>query len=243
MKKWLYLKRTEQGFDDFKAAALATVLSKSSKYFNVVHSTLVSKYLCGLDNVNIGYPVAGESVITTIDLPDELSFHELCLKLSDILEEPMEDIFEPYLGFATEECEIDKQLSLFDNIILFHSYSNKKIANINETQIEELVSFLKKESYIIVCAGSSKESFIKGAYDFRGLIQIEELVRNRQKFRAIVTATDYMIDIGSLLHIPVVYLKLNEWDVYLKDRYKVFLVDKGYTPQLIEEIINLCKTV
>lgn len=48
MNTWFYLKNTGCGFDEMKAAALATVISRSKNKYKIVHTSIVSKYLNGL---------------------------------------------------------------------------------------------------------------------------------------------------------------------------------------------------
>lgn len=75
MKRWIYLRKESNGLEDVKAAALAAVLSRLPRKYNVVHTNIVSKYLRGLENVNIGYPNKSDGdIVISLQLPNEMHF-------------------------------------------------------------------------------------------------------------------------------------------------------------------------
>lgn len=215
MDSWIYLKNSVTDTGDFKAAALATVLKESSGHFNVVHTRTVSRYVRGLNNVHIGYPVSGNSEIITLDLPDNLPYYSLCKSISMSLGLQSKSNYTPYLGFAVGENEVDRQLSKMDNIILF----NLPNQDIPYLHLETVVCRLKAQSYSSVCFGES--TFIRGAYDFRGLIQIEELIRNKNKIKVLVTSVPMTKEIGLLLHIPVIYIDSESPVVYSENKSEI----------------------
>ncbi|GEM_PF-909306 len=240
MKNWIYLKKTYSGFDDIKAAALASVLCITSERFNVVHTDVITIYLRGVANVIIGNPNKKEGdVVTVIDLPDYAPFQILCKKICERLNIKYKKSYSPYLGFVREENEIDRQLSKKGNLILFCYYLNERELFL-KSQLEEVVQNLGEHVDSAICCGSKRESLIKGAYDFRELIQIDEVIKNRHRIKLLVTALPLVKEIGNLLGIPVIYLYSYSYIVYYKNAEIVRSTLTNYAQKLTKDILDIC---
>lgn len=239
MKSWIYLKKENRGFDDIRAAALASVLRKSGETHNVVHTNVISIYLNRLENINIGYPNESEGdKIITLELPDYAPFQLLCKMISKRLDIPDVEVYEPYLGFVRKENEIDKQLSKSDNIVLYCYYMNDRDALLIP-QLEKTIEILDINGYSSVCCGSRKESLLKGSYDYRELIQIDEIIKNRKRIKAIVTSLSLVKEIGCLLNIPVVYLYTYAFIVY----YRGSILVKSTLANCSQKLVNVLEEI
>lgn len=237
MKKWIYLVKDNNGSDDIKAAALAAVLSKSSEQYNVVHTSIVSIYLNRLENVYLGYPNKSEGdVIISLKLPNFTPFQYLCRKISQILEVNISEDIEPYLGFVRNENEIDRQLSKLGEIVAFCYYINDLAASF-ALQLDKTVELLDSYELKTICCGSRNERLLKGSYDYRELLQVDEIIKNRERIKAIVTSLPMVKEIGHLLHIPVVYLYTNAIIVYYEDK-EIVESNIKESPELIALIIK-----
>lgn len=240
MKNWIYLKKTYSGFDDLKAAALASVLCITSKRFNVVHTDVVTIYLRGIDNVIIGNPSEKEGdVVIVIDLPDYAPFQILCKKTCELLSLKYKKSYKPYLGFVRDENEIDRQLSKKGELILFCYYLNVRELFL-KSRLEEVVQNLDKNDYSFICCGSKREALIKGAYDFRELIQIDEVIKNRHRIKLIVTASPLVKEIGNLLGITVIFLYSYSYIVCRKNSKIVRCSLSNYSQKLTKDILDIC---
>ena len=240
MKNWIYLKKTYSGFDDLKAAALASVLCMTSKRFNVVHTDVVTIYLRGIDNVIIGNPSEKEGdVVTVIDLPDYAPFQILCKKICERLNINYEKSYSPYLGFVRGENEIDRQLSSKRDIVLFCYYVNHREKDLIPL-LNGIVRKIDKNDYSAICGGLKSEALIKGAYDFRELIQIDEVIKNRHRIKLLVTALPLVKEIGNLLGIPVIYLYSYSYIVYYKNAEVVRSCLTNYAQKLTKDILDIC---
>lgn len=240
MANWIYLKKTGSGFDDIKASALASVLCVTSKTFNIVHTDVVSIYLKGIKNARIGNPCkTNGDIVVTLDLPDYAPFRILCIKISAFLNLKYDKPYKPYLGFVRSENEIDRQLSNKGDIILFCYYLNEREPFLL-SRIEEVVHNLDKSDCSVICCGSMRETLIKGAYDFRELIQIDEVIKNRSRIKLIVTAMPLVKEIGRLLGITVIYIYSYS---YLVFHNKAEIVRSSLTncvQKLTKDIIDIC---
>lgn len=237
MKNWIYLKREYRGFDDIKAAALAAVLNKSSEHFNVVHTNIISIYLNRLKNVTIGYPSKSEGdTIISLELSDNAPFKILCDRISVLLNLQEMQEYEPYLGFVRSENEVDRQLSKLNNIVAFCYFLNERETLI-VPQLEKVIESSVACNFKAVSCGSRNEQLLKGSYDYRELIQIDELIKNRDRIKAIVTSLPLVKEIGCLLHIPVIYLYTYAVIVYFDGNIVVESTNSGCS-QTILHIIN-----
>ena len=240
MANWVYLKKSYCGYDDLKAAALASVLFMTNEEYNIVHTDVVSIYLKGLKNVIIGIPNKNDGdTISILDLPDYAPFQILCNKISVALSIKREKHYCPYLGFVRKENEIDRQMSNKGNLILLSFYSNDRDLSLI-SKLEEVVFSLKGQPYNAICCGSKRETMIKGAYDFRELIQIDEIIKNRDRIKVIITALPLVKEIARLLDIPVVYLFSDSFVAYFG---KSVIVESGltnYSQKLTELILDIC---
>lgn len=240
MKKWIYLKIKGDVFDDMKAAALASVLNKSSERYNIVHTTIVSKYMKGLENVIVGNPNKEEdSAIICLDLPDYAPFQTLCENIAAKLDLKCEVPYSPYLGFARKSNEIDCQLLNKGDLILF-CYYYVEGERFLLPKLEKVVHSLNEKKYSTICCGLKGETLIKGAFDFRGLIQIDEIIKNRDRIRVIVTSTSLVKEVALLLGIPVVYLFTNSCIVYYNDIEIVESTLKNGVQKLTDTITDIC---
>lgn len=243
MANWIYLKKTGSGFDDIKASALASVLCVTSKTFNIVHTDVVSIYLKGIKNARIGKPCkTNGDIVVTLDLPDYAPFQILCIKISAFLNLKYDKPYKPYLGFVRSENEIDRQLSNKGDLILFCYYLNERELFLL-SRLEEVVHNLDKSDCSVICCGSMRETLIKGAYDFRELIQIDEVIKNRSRIKLIVTAMPLVKEIGVLLDIPVIYLYSYSYVVYYGDSEIVESCLTDYVDKLSNTILGICNGV
>ena len=240
MANWIYLKKTGSGFDDIKASALASVLCVTSKTFNIVHTDVVSIYLKGIKNARIGNPCkTNGDIVVTLDLPDYAPFQILCIKISAFLNLKYDKPYKPYLGFVRSENEIDRQLSNKGDLILFCYYLNERELFLL-SRLEEVVHNLDKSDCSVICCGSMRETLIKGAYDFRELIQIDEVIKNRSRIKLIVTAMPLVKEIGRLLGITVIFIYSYS---YLVFHNKAEIVRSSLTncvQKLTKDIIDIC---
>lgn len=239
MNSWIYLKKTNTGYDDLKAAALASVLNVSPDHYNVVHTNVVSRYMKGLNNVKVGNPSVKEGDnVKTLNLPDYAPFSILCTKISTALNLPCRD-YSPYLGFAREENEIDRQLSEKENFILFCYFINERDSSLVSV-LNAVVKKLNNNSLNAISCGSKNEPIIKGVFDFRELIQIDEIIKNRDKIKVIITSTALVKEIGVLLDIPVVYLYSYSYIVYYDNSEIVESCLMDYAEKLTNTILDIC---
>ena len=238
MEEWIYLKNAYNGLDEIKAAAMAAVMHKSQRHFKVVHTSVSAKYLFGLDNVEIGYPDKNDSIIVTIELPDNSPFCILCKKVAEVLNIQDCSTWEPYLGFVQKDNEVDRQLSKIENVFLFCYYLYERKENILDN-LNKAVELMSDTPINIICCGPKREKMIKGAWDFRELIQIDELIRNRGRIKAIVTSSPFVREIGLLLHITVIYLYTNAFVVCRGDKKEVISGLTGYSKKLADRLSDL----
>lgn len=240
MANWIYLKNTDFGFDEIKAVALASVLSNSSEMFYIVHTNIVSKYVRGLKNVLIGNPGKNEKRdIIILDLPDYAPFQILCKKISEILNIKCVMPVLPFLGFTRKKNEIDRQLSIYDDVILFCYYSIEGGESLCP-KLENVVRSLNEKSYLTICCGPKSEVLIKGTFDFRELIQIDEIIKNRERIKVIVTSTALVKEIGLLLGIPVIFLFSYSFIIYYENVEIVQSTLTDCVQKLTGTIINIC---
>lgn len=240
MKNWIYLIKTNTGFDDIKAVALASVLWHSPHTYNVVRTNTVSIYFKGLVNVNVGSPCEKDGDVTSeLNLPDNAPFGVLCKLAAEALELDAEKTYKPYLGFSRNENEIDRQLANKEDIALFCYYTNEReqlLVSILESVVEEL----NHEQITPVCCGSRREHLLRGAYDFRELIQIDEIIKNRARIKVLVTSTFLVKEIGCALGISVIYLYSYAIIVYNNDGRSVISMRPGCVDELTNTIKALC---
>lgn len=243
MKNWIYIKKTNSGYDEIKAAAVATVINVSKECYNVVRTDIVSKYLGKLKNVNIGHPKEkeGDSVLV-LDLPDYAPFRILCEKTAGILNVQHEGGFSPYLGFVREKNEIDEQLAKKEKVVLFCYYLNEREFFIS-SHLKQVVANLCDNGLFPVCCGTKREILLKGAYDFRELIEIDEIIKNRSRIKAIVTSEPIVKYIGQLLNIPVVYLFSYAYTVYRQDSCATFSCPFDFVPQITRTLSDICNGI
>ena len=240
MANWIYLKKTGSGFDDIKASALASVLCVTSKTFNIVHTDIVSVYLKGIKNAIIGNPCkTNGDIVVTLDLPDYAPFQILCIKVAAFLNIKYDKPYKPYLRFVRIKNEIDRQLSNKGDLILFCYYLNERELFLI-SRLEELVQNLNKNDYSVICCGSKREALIKGAYDFRELIQIDEVIKNRSRIKLIVTAMPLVKEIARLLGITVIYLYSYSYFVFHNNAEIVRSTLANCIQKLTKDILDIC---
>lgn len=229
---------TNTDWDDIKTVALASVLWSSPDFYNVVHTYSVSIYLKGLANVNIGNPSKKEGdVVSYISLPDNAPFQILCKLVAKSLGLCEDREYKPYLGFARKENEVDRQLASKQNVVLFCHYMNGREVFLNDF-IEQNIKEQDSKVFTAVCCGSRREDLIRGAYDFRELIQIDEVIKNRDRICAIVTSTPLVKEIGCVLDIPVVYLYSYAFVVCQNGQENVGRIEHDIT-QLRDALVSL----
>lgn len=241
MANWIYLEKQYEGYDDINAVALASVLFASSKSYHVVHTNVVSIYLKGLNNVTIGIPSPkdGDSV-QRIVLPINAPFEVLCANISKELALPVIKNLQVYTGFVRRENEIDRQLTRKEHIVLFSYYSYERERELL-SRLEKVVNQLNNAGISSVCCGSLTEELLENAYDFRELIQVDEIIKNRDRISALVTSLPLVKEIGRLLNIPVVYLYSYAFIVYDKNgEYVASMIHDG-EQRLCEAILNVCE--
>lgn len=241
MNTWYNLKTTGSYFDDMKAVALATVISKSNKKYKIVHTSVVSKYLRRLENVQIGYPTFSSNIVV-LNLPDNLPFNNLCKKIATYLGTSIQEVCEPYIGFARDNNEIDRQLSKLSNVIITCYYQNEHDKSFI-SELEKVVDNLSMQQCNFVCCGSHREMLLKGAYDFRDVIQIDELIKNREKLRAVVTSSPFVKEMALLLSIPVVFLYSNALAIYINGANRIEGVWDNYAERLSAYLSQICEGV
>lgn len=238
MANWIYLKIKNCGFDDLNAVALASVLSASSERFNVVHTKMTSKYLKGLENVIVGYPSEKDGeIVTMLNLPEYAPFELLCETILDTLCIKLNNKCSPYLGFASKRNEIDRQLQDRGDLILFCYYIEEREVFL-VPRLEEVVKTLN--AYSFISCGSKREPLIKGSYDFRELIKIDEIIKNRNRIKAIITANNLVKEIGSKLDIPVIYLFSYSYILYYKKKEIIESSFNNFAKKLTDTITNVC---
>ncbi|MGM9847655.1 MAG: hypothetical protein ACI31F_06860 [Muribaculaceae bacterium] len=243
MKNWIYIKKTNSGYDEIKAAAVATVVNVSKECYNVVRTDIASKYLGKLENVNIGHPKEKEEdSVLVLDLPDYAPFRILCEKTANILNVQHEGIFHPYLGFVREKNEIDEQLATKEKVVLFCYYLNEREFFIS-SYLKQVVANLCDNGLSPVCCGTKREVLLEGAYDFRELIEIDEIIKNRSRIKAIVTSEPIVKYIGQILDIPVVYLFSYAYTVYRQDKCTTFSCPFDFVSQITRTLLDVCNGV
>ena len=240
MKKWYCLKRTQNNFDEIKSAAMASVIAKSTKDYYIVDENVISKYFTNLHNAIIGKPNKEDEVVD-IELPDYAPFQILCDKLSRLLNINTKGFCQPYLDFIEGENEVDKQLSGMNNLVLFFYYLETDVPLLQH--FEKTVNLLK--GYSFICCGpiDIDNKLIKGALDFRGIIKIDEIIKNRQRIKVIVTSSPFVKEIGFLLHIPVILLYSDVFITYKNSRKEVIRAFIDYPAKLANTIVNIEKDI
>lgn len=238
MKNWIYLKKTYLGYDEIKAVALATIINASEEHlFYIVRTGIISKYLHGLKNVIIGHPQGkkGDNVIV-LDLPDYAPFHVMCKKVAEALNMPY--TYKPYLGFVRKRNEIDEQLDDKDNIILFAYYMEGRETFLI-SHLKSVVRSLSANGVTSICCGNNIDEFLEGAYDFRSLIEIDEIIKNRYRIKAIVTSEPIVKYIGQLLDIPVVFLFSYAYTIYNADIETTVACSHNYIEKVTCSLLSI----
>lgn len=201
--KWIYIRPYNSDLFHIKGNALASVINMHKDIdFKLIHQSEISKYFKGLYNVEIGYPNT-DSQIINLNIPEYLNFGDMCNFIEKALNLQHKGNFKPYIGFVDKLNEVDTQLQKHDNIILFAYYSNLNDINV---RIDDVIDKLKQYNYVPICCGSKDEHLLHGALDFRELIRIDEIIKNKSKIKAIVTSNRILKEICYLLNINVIYL-------------------------------------
>lgn len=242
MKNWIYLKKTYLGYDEIKTVALATIINASEEQlFYIVRTDIVSKYLHGLKNVVVGHPQKkeGDNVIV-LDLPDYAPFHVMCKKVAETLNVQYTGNYIPYLGFVRRKNEIDEQLGNKDDIILFCYYMERRETFLT-SRLKRVVAALNANRITSICCGSNVEEFLEGAYDFRSLIEIDEIIKNRYKIKAIVTSEPIVKYIGQILGIPVVFLFSYAYTIYHANMDTTVSCSHDFVEKLTCSLLSVCR--
>lgn len=235
MRNWIYIERSVYGFLALKAAALASALNNAEGNYYVVRSSETSSFFAGLKNVSLGFPnIEDGDTITRLTLPDYAPFDMLCKMIAKALGIDTCCEIRPYLGFAREDNMVDREMAKYSQVALFAYYlENRDIAIAN--QLENSIRLLPS-SVKAICCGSRNEKLLRGALDFRGLIQIDELIKNKQRISAIVTASHAVKEIALLLGIRVLFVYENTFLCYENGRKSTSFVHDVFSEQLAHSI-------
>lgn len=238
MKNWIFLKHSDMGFDDINAVALATVLNADARPYHVVHTSNTGKYFKGLKNVEVGYPNAADGdEVTYVTLPDYAPFDVLCHKIASCLGVDSAS-FIPYIGFTRGNNEIDTQIERLGESFFFCYYSEGRDLSLIE-RLDNTTCALSAVGEHSVCCGTRVETLLKEAYDFRDLVQVDELVKHRHSIKAIVTSFPFVKNIALLLHIPVVFLFTDAFMVYSNDKVEVVGAGENYSQKLFDVLMDI----
>lgn len=234
--KWIYLCNIDADNYQMMGSALATVASHHPEsHFNVVHVSLIAKYFNRLENVNIGSPDM-DSEVFKLPIPAYLSFESMCRFIENALKLSTAKSINPYTGYLKEETETDRHLAKYKNIILFAFYS---VLNGSRKYCDIVVPKLKEHNFTPICCGSRDEHLLKGSYDFRELIGVDQLIRNRHRISGVVTSDALIKEICICLGIRVIYVfshALLSFDPEGKQRIEHIEV---YQENFPERLINI----
>ena len=209
MEKWLYIKNASP----VDGIALAAVLASTEVMWNVIHSTLYSCFLRKLENVEIGHPDEDFEILT-IELEDTNSFDQKCNSIASQLGLlPKEEWGAP--SFVKElKTELEKRINSYENIILLYFIPHPG-KHIDLMLVDHAMRSMAKDGYQIIDGNSAMLPNIKGTKDFRGLINLETVLRTKDKIKVVVTTETWMKDICSLYGIKSICISDSNGTMFL----------------------------
>lgn len=188
--QWLYIKNASPA----DGLALATVLSCSKEDWNVIHSSIHSCFIRNLQNVTIGHPDEGSEIIT-LEM-NASSFNERCNCIASQLDIPTRQDWTATIFFKELDNELEVRLRSYINVILLYCVPTPG-EHINLMMIDQALRYLAQDKYMTVDANSSMLPNIKGTKDYRGLIDVETIVRNKSIISTVITTEPWMTEICS----------------------------------------------
>lgn len=203
MEKWLYLKNASP----VDGLALASVLASTEGMWNVIHSTLYSCFLQNLRNVEIGHPDEDFDILT-IELEGKNTFSQKCNSIASQIGLLPKEEWEVHSFVKVLNTELERRILSYENIILLY-FIPQPGKHIDLMLVDQAMRSMVKDGYQVIDGNSAMLPNIKGTKDFRGLINIETIIRTQNKIKAIVTTEPWIKDICSLYNIKCIYISDN----------------------------------
>lgn len=212
--KWLYIKNASPA----DGIAFASVLHTSKDKWNVVHSSSYYCFIHNLQNVNIGHPDGVKDVLI-IDVNGCSTFNERCNYIASQLGLPTQSSWNAFTFYQTKDNELETRLRSYKNVILLY-FIPRSCENINLIMIDQSMRILTQDNFTIVDGNSSMLPNIKGTKDYRGLIDVENILRNLFVISTVITTEKWMKEICSVYHIKCCIIS-GEEDLIFLDGIKI----------------------
>ena len=198
MNTWIYLKNDNPA----DALALATVLSNTNKYFNVVRRSINSFVYDGLDNVKVDfYSNLEEDILLVIDSIPNNNWQEKCKIIADKLDVAVEKQYSPYLGFMKKFPEIEKMMGTEKSILLYlFPHPDQKL---NLMVIDQLTKIFELKGTKSISGGTNAMPCIRGTKDLRQIMNLSVVCSMKDKIEFVLTSEESMKIVGDALGLKV----------------------------------------
>lgn len=198
INNWLYLKSDNPA----DALALATVISYSSDFYNIVRRTVNAYFYSGLKNVTIDFfsNTEQDNLIVIEEINND-SWQEKCDILAHQLNISIPNKCLPYLGFSVDCSNIIEQWGEDKCVLLYLlPHPDQKL---DLMVVDQIVRLFERKGIKSVSGGALFMPCIKGTRDFRQLINLSLLCNIKDLINFILTTENFMKTIGEALGINV----------------------------------------